>query len=94
LRNATDKGFKTADVNGIKAIEIKEPTEYQLSGKFLLYAYDGHKSRNYDECSAAYKTSLTIIQRSTTAAFTYRYEPITHNAEGLEAPVESIPQLC
>jgi len=31
LRDVSDKGFKTADVNGIKAIEIKEPTEYQLS---------------------------------------------------------------
>lgn len=41
LRDASDKGFKTADVNGIKAIEIKEPTEYQLSGKFLFYAYCG-----------------------------------------------------
>lgn len=33
LRDAADKGFKTADVNGVKAIEIKEPPEYQLSGK-------------------------------------------------------------
>jgi hypothetical protein len=34
VRDVADKGFKTAEVNGIKAIEINEPTEYQLSGKF------------------------------------------------------------
>jgi hypothetical protein len=38
FRDAADRGFKTADVNGIKAIEIKQPIEYQLSGKFSFHA--------------------------------------------------------
>lgn len=44
LRDNAANGFKTVDVSG-KGIEIKEPTEYQLSGKWTL-----HRWRDRDEC--------------------------------------------
>jgi len=35
-RDTAEKGFQQANVNGIKPLEIKEPTEYQLSGMSCL----------------------------------------------------------
>lgn len=74
LRDAADKGFKTVEVNGIKAIEIIEPTaEYQLSGEFGCILTLKHKSRNRDATVLLMSWLLIIIQRLMIVEFTYRY---------------------